>query len=123
MAEAFANHYGKDVLVASSAGLMPVASVDPRTVRVMEERGVDVSLHAPSLYDLRGRELDVVVNLSGAPIHRYQMESSPEMIEWHVRDPYNADLEFYREIRDEIERLVMLLILDLRRRLRAKAAG
>jgi protein-tyrosine-phosphatase len=121
MAEAFANYYGKDVLIAASAGLMPVESVDPRTVRVMEERGVDVSLHAPSLYDPRG-EFDILVNLSGVPALRPPADGGPELIEWQVRDPYNADLEFYREIRDEIERLVMLFILDLRR-LRAKAAG
>jgi protein-tyrosine-phosphatase len=122
MAEAFANHYGKDVLVASSAGLMPVPLIDPRTVFVMEERGVDVSLHAPSLYDPRG-EFDVVVNLSGAPMLRSSANGNSDLLEWRVRDPYNANIDFYREIRDEIERLVMLFILDLRRRLGAKAAG
>ena len=53
MAAGFANHYGKDVLIASSAGLMPVSFIDARTIVVMEERGVDVSSHVPSRYDAR----------------------------------------------------------------------
>lgn len=118
MAAAFANHYGKDVLIASSAGLMPVPSVDPRTVLVMEERGVDVSLHQPSLYDIRSGNFDFVVNLSGVPIEGL---GDAQVINWKVRDPYNAELDFYREIRDEIDRLVMLFILE-QRRLRSQAA-
>jgi protein-tyrosine-phosphatase len=117
MAAAFANHYGKDVLIASSAGLMPVPSIDPRTVLVMEERGVDVSSHRPSRYDARNGNFDFVVNLSGIPI---DASSSAQLIDWKVRDPYNADLDFYREIRDEIDRLVMLFILE-QRRLRSQA--
>jgi protein-tyrosine-phosphatase len=118
MAAAFANHYGKDVLTASSAGLMPVPFIDARTVLVMEERGVDVSLHVPSRYDARNGDFDFVVNLSGVAI---DATSRAKLIDWKVRDPYNADLDFYREIRDEIDRLVMLFILD-QRRLRAQAA-
>jgi protein-tyrosine-phosphatase len=117
MAEAFANHYGKDVLIASSAGLMPVSFIDPRTVLVMEERGVNVSLHVPSRYDARNGDFDFVVNLSGYPI---DATARATVIDWKVRDPYNADLDFYREIRDEIDRLVMLFILE-QRRLRLQA--
>jgi protein-tyrosine-phosphatase len=117
MAAGFANYYGKDVLIASSAGLMPVSSIDARTIVVMEERGVDVSLHVPSRYDARNGEFDFVINLSGLPING---AGPAKVIEWKVRDPYNADLDFYREIRDEIDRLVMLFILE-QRRLREQA--
>ena len=117
MAAGFANHYGKDVLIASSAGLMPVQYVDPRTVLVMEERGVDVSLHVPSRYDARNGNFDFVVNLSGVSI---EATAGATLIDWKVRDPFNADLDFYREIRDEIDRLVMLFILE-QRRLRSQA--
>jgi protein-tyrosine-phosphatase len=112
MAAAFANHYGKDVLIASSAGLNPVSFIDPRTVLVMDERGVDVSLHVPSRYDARSGEFDFIINLSGFPING---AGPAKVIEWKVRDPFNADLDFYREIRDEIDRLVMLFILEQRR--------
>jgi arsenate reductase len=112
MAEGFANHYGKDVLIGASAGVMPVSFLDPRTVVVMEERGVDVSPHVPSQYDARNADCDFVVNLSGLAI---EAPANAKLIDWKVRDPYNADLDFYREIRDEIDRLVMLFILEQRR--------
>jgi arsenate reductase len=116
MAAGFANHYGEDVLVAASAGLMPVPTVDSRTVEVMAERGIDVSGHVPSLFDpFAARECDIVVNLSGAGLRDGLPGPRYSLVEWPVKDPYRADIEIYREVRDEIERLVMLLILDLRR--------
>jgi protein-tyrosine-phosphatase len=118
MAEGFANHYGKDVLIAASAGLMPIPAIDPRTVLVMEERGVDVSSHVPSRYDARSGGFDFVVNLSGVPV---EPPAGAKLIDWKVRDPYNSNLDFYREIRDEIDRLVMLFILE-QRRLRSQVA-
>ena len=119
MAEAFANHYGGDVLMASSAGLYPIPAIDPRTVEVMRELGIDVSSHRPSEWDpIRATASDLIVNLSGMPLPG----SPAETIDWRVKDPYRAEIEIYREARDEIERLVMLLILDLRRE-NLRAAG
>ena len=119
MAEAFANRYGSDVLEAASAGLYPIPAIDPRTVEVMEELGIDVSLHEPSEWDpIRATGFDLIVNLSGAPLRGTPVET----IDWKVKDPYRAKIEVYREVRDEIERRVMLLILDLRRE-SLRAAG
>lgn len=116
MAQGFATHYGADVLQAASAGLMPVPAIDPRTVEVMRERGIDVSDHVPAFYDrYLAREFDIVVNLSGTPLRETSLATRYSFIDWPVKDPYRADIEVYREVRDEIERLVMLLILDLRR--------
>ena len=42
MAEAFANHYGGDVLVATSSGVQPVQTIAPETVAMWESgRGLD----------------------------------------------------------------------------------
>jgi hypothetical protein len=71
----------------------------------------------PSRYDARNADFDFVVNLSGVPI---EAAGRTKLIDWKVRDPYSAELSFYREIRDEIDRLVMLFILE-QRRLRAQA--
>jgi protein-tyrosine-phosphatase len=114
MAEAFANRYGSDVLEAKSAGLMPVSAIDSGTMEVMLERGIDVSAHVPSLYVPQfAREFDLLVNLSGTPLRQFA-DSPAATIDWNVTDPYREDVEVYRSVRDEIERLVMLLILDLR---------
>lgn len=44
MAEAFLRHYASDGLEAYSAGLAP-SVINPYTVRVMEEVGLDLSEH------------------------------------------------------------------------------
>jgi len=48
------------------------------------------------------------------------------VLEWDIRDPIGRDEKVYREVRDEIERRVMELILHLRadeRREEASGAG
>jgi arsenate reductase len=39
MAEAFANHYGKGKLIASSAGNKPADKVNPTVVEALKEKG------------------------------------------------------------------------------------
>jgi arsenate reductase len=114
MAEAFANHYGGDVLTAVSSGLAPTRGIVRDTVRTMEEMDVDVSNHKPRLYSpFEAAECDIVVNMSG-----YALPGPPpkELIEWQVVDPIGAPMETYRAVRNDLEQRVMLLILDLRKR-------
>jgi arsenate reductase len=113
MAEAFANHYGGDVLVAASSGLSPTPGVALNTVLAMEEMNVDVSRHVPRLYNpVKVAEYDLVVNMSGS----YLPGRPPkEVVEWQVYDPYGSPIEAYRTARNDLEQRVMRLILDLRR--------
>jgi arsenate reductase len=112
MAEGFANRYGKDVMVALSAGLAPGDSVTPETVAVMRERNVDVLSHIPTVFDPReAAECDLVVNLAGTKLTGVPTK---KVIEWKVEDPIGGSIELYRTIRDELEQRVMRLILDLR---------
>jgi arsenate reductase (thioredoxin) len=113
MAEAFANHYGADVLRAFSSGLAPTVSVAPATVAVMKEKNIDVSRHVPELYDPRDAlECDMIVNMS-----KVQLPGTPVMsvVEWDVPDPYGGSPALFRSVRDQVEQLVMRLILELRR--------
>jgi arsenate reductase len=114
MAEAFANHYGGDVLTAFSSGLAPTPGVARNTVRAMQEMNVDVSSHVPRLYNpAEAVECDIVVNMAG-----YILPGPPpkQVIEWDVNDPYGAPLDTFRTVRNDLEQRVMRLILDLRRR-------
>lgn len=114
MAEAFANHYGSDVLVASSSGIAPVKSVVRSTVLAMGEMDVDVSRHVPRLYNpAEAAECDIVVNMSGFPLPGPRPK---ELIEWQVNDPMGSTIETFRIVRGELEQRVMRLILELRRR-------
>ena len=114
MAEAFANHYGSDVLVASSAGIAPVDAVTGNTVLAMSEMDIDVSRHQPRLYNVReAAQYDIVVNMSGYPLPG---PAPTQLIEWQVEDPMGGPIERFRAVRSDLETRVMLLVLNLRRR-------
>ena len=113
MAEAFARAYGSDVLVAASAGLSPGLRVAPDTVRAMREKNIDLTDHFPkSVRHLVRARFDIVVNMSGLDIG---LDTGGAVIEWAVKDPYTLSYERHCEVRDDIERRVMALILELRR--------
>jgi protein-tyrosine-phosphatase len=122
MAEGFANLYGKDVLIASSAGLAPTEMVARETVECMREKSVDLSTHFPKKFEpFAAGQPDIIINMSG-----FDLPPGPETVtvqNWFVRDPYSQSEKIYRESRDHIERLVMQLILQLRRESRTPQAG
>jgi arsenate reductase len=113
MAEAFARMYGKDVLVPASAGLSPATRVAPDTIDAMEEKGIDIRDHFPKSIRHLGRiEFDLIINMSGRPIPG---DPKATIRDWDVEDPVSLKYEDHCEVRDQIERLVMELILEFRR--------
>jgi len=111
MAEAFARTYGSDVMEPSSAGLTPASMIPEVTHAVMSEKGIQLQQQFPKMMPLvRTDVFDLVVNLSGYPLRTQDCE----VREWTVRDPMGSKDSVHREVRDEIERLVMNLILELR---------
>ncbi len=113
MAEGLANHYGSDVLLASSAGLSPVDSVAAETVKIMRDINIDVSRHVPMAYEPHSVSYyDIVVNLSGFKLPGKQPN---ELLEWKIEDPFQRPEDVYVRVRGELEHRVMQLILRLRR--------
>lgn len=112
MAEAFANRYGGDVLLAQSAGLAPCQIVAPATRQVMHEKNFDLEACTPKGIEVTGTHFDIIVNMSGYPI---AASIAPRVREWKVDDPISVGIERHREIRDQIEGLVQSLIIELRR--------
>jgi arsenate reductase len=113
MAEGFAKHYGADVMEVGSAGLSPASIVQPLTKEVMLEKNINIDDQFPK--DLSGFSLssfDLLINMSGVKLPG---RIPIEMQEWKVEDPIGRSPEIYREVRDQIETLVMRLILELRR--------
>jgi arsenate reductase (thioredoxin) len=49
MAEAFANKYGKDKFIVSSAGNKLSEKVNPTVVEVLKEKGIDISMNKPKM--------------------------------------------------------------------------
>ncbi len=100
------------MLVPASAGLAPAVRIAPDTIEAMEEKGIDVRDQFPKAVRHLGRiPFDLVINMSGEPL--------PDTIKcdvrsWNVEDPVSLQYEDHCEVRDQIERLVMNLIMELR---------
>ena len=112
MAEGFARCYGSDVMAPKSAGLNPATNIMPLTRKVMLERNIDLGDALPKLVsDFGGESFDLVVNISGRTI---PVDLRAPVKEWKVKDPMGLKEQAYRDTADEIERLVMGLVLELR---------
>ncbi len=113
MAEAFARTYGSDVMVPASAGVNPAMRVAPDTVRAMAEKNIDLRDHFPKgIRNLGRAQFDLVINMSGEALPE---SVGPNILAWDIPDPIIVGYDEHCEIRDQIERMVMQLVLDLRR--------
>ena len=111
MAEAFANKYGKDKFVASSAGNKPAEKVNPMVVEAMKEKGIDISMNKPKLLTFQmGQDADLIVTMGCNDQGICPGPFFKTTIDWQLEDPKGKSMDKVREIRDEIERRVGQLI-------------
>lgn len=114
MAEAFTNHYGKGKMMASSAGVMPADRVDPVVVKVMKEKGIDISMSKPKLLTTRMAEDAELIITMGCSVEKFcPAPLLKNVIDWELEDPKEKPIEKVREIRDEVERKVKKLINEI----------
>jgi len=114
MAEAFANHYGKGKLVASSAGVMLADRVDPTVVEAMKEKGIDISMKKPKLLTMKMvEEADQIITMGCSVEKSCPAPLLKRVTDWELEDPKGKPVEKVRQIRDEIERRVQKLINEI----------
>jgi len=114
VAEAFANHYGKGKLVASSAGVMLADKVNPVVVEVMKEKGIDISMNKPKLLTIKmAEEADQIITM-GCSVEKFcPAPLLKNVIDWRLEDPKGKPLDKVRKIRDKIEAKVLKLIAEI----------
>ena len=101
------------VMVPASAGVNPAMRVAPDTVRAMAEKNIDLRDHFPKgIRNLGRAQFDLVINMSGEALPE---SVGPNILAWDIPDPIIVGYDEHCEIRDQIERMVMQLVLDLRR--------
>jgi len=112
MAMGFFTHLAGDRAVAWSGGSEPGELVNPAAVEAMAERGIDISDEYPKPWtDEIVQAADVIITMGcgdACPIfpgRRYA--------EWLLDDPHGQDVAAVRPIRDEIERRVRALLVEL----------
>ena len=109
MAEAFARLHGGDDVEAYSAGSRPSGRINPKAIRFMAERGVDLAgQSSKSLDDLAALEFEAVVTMGCGDACPWVPARRRE--DWALADPREMDDAGYREVRDDIEARVRALL-------------
>ena len=110
MAHGFLQSFDKDIEVFS-AGTKPAAQVNPRAVEVMQEVGIDLSLHTPKSVELYlGETWDYVITVCGGANETCPTFTGKVGQRLHIGfdDPSDAQgteafiLSEFRRVREEI---------------------
>ena len=112
MAAALLHRHAAGRVVVRSAGSAPADTVNPAVVAVMAELGLDLSREFPKpLTDDAVRAADVVITMGcgdACPVY-----PGKRYLDWDLDDPAGRDVADVRPIRDEIDRRVRALLVEL----------
>ena len=112
MAQAFTIMHGKEKANAFSAGSKPSGKVNPKAIEAMKELNYDLSVHgSKSLNDIPDITYDAVITMGCGDECPFVKAKFRE--DWNLPDPRNMDEVEFRKVRDEIERKVKNLLLQL----------
>jgi arsenate reductase len=111
MAEGFAKQMAGDRAIVASAGLAG-SEIDPLTVEVMAEAGVDISdQRSQPLSDFSPEEFDVVISLCGCGVNLPPEWLDVDQFEdWNLEDPEGGEIDTFRTIRDQVRQRVSQLL-------------
>ena len=115
IAEAFAIKYGKNKVIAMSAGSRPSGIINETAILLMREFNYDLSSHQSSAtYDLPEMKIHTMVSMGCG-------DSCPSIIadqkiEWDIPDPKDMEeSEFLRvieQIRCEVQKLIETIYIE-----------
>ena len=115
MAEGFARALSSDLnpesMTINSSGL-EASQIDPITVQVMAEIGIDISTQtSKALSDFTPENYDAVISLCGCGVNLPPAWVAREIFEdWQLDDPEGGSIETFRRIRDEVKARVIDLL-------------
>jgi len=114
MAEGFAKTLGKGKISVTSSGL-EASKVDPITIQVMDEVGIDISdQKSKALSDFKPEDYDSVISLCGCGVNLPRDWVLREVFQdWQLDDPEGHSIETFRRVRDEVKEQVEKLIASL----------
>lgn len=111
MAEGFGKILGNGKISVTSSGL-EASQVDPITVQVMDEVGIDISGQtSKALSNFSPEDYDAVISLCGCGVNLPEDWVLREVFEdWQLDDPEGESIETFRRVRDEVKERVAKLI-------------
>ncbi len=123
MAEGFGKFYTRKLkknVEIFSAGSEPAGYIHPLAVKVMAEKGIDISgQRSKSLEEIPFNQLDLIVTLCGDAAEKCPTIPGVKTFHWNLPDPAKAEgteeekLKVFRQVRNKIEERVRELLLSL----------
>lgn len=113
MAEGFARKLGAGIAVSSSG--LEASHVDPKTVEIMAEVGIDISDRTSKpLSDFKAEDYDAVISLCGCGVNLPKEWVLREIFQdWQLEDPEGQSIDTFRKVRDEVKERVEKLVQRL----------
>ena len=112
MAAALAQHLSAGRVHVRSAGSAPTGEINPSTIEVLRERGIDLTEAYPKpLSDSVVQAADVIVTMGCGDV--CPIYPGKRYLDWDVPDPAGQPLDVVRDIRDDIQGRVTALLRDL----------
>jgi len=112
MAAALLDHHAEGRVHVRSAGSTPADEINHVVVQAMAEIGIDISKESPKpLTNEVVRDADAVITMGcgdACPIY-----PGKRYLDWDLPDPAARPIQEIREIRDEIDRRVRVLLEEL----------
>jgi arsenate reductase (thioredoxin) len=114
MAEGFFRKYSPKGYVPISAGTRPTPEVNPITVQVMKEVGIDIGKqHPKELSEEIIRSSTLNVNMGCMEKAQCPAVFLGKYVDWNIEDPKGKPIEKVRQIRDNIEEKIKELCKTL----------
>lgn len=117
IAEAWLRKHGEGLFEAYSAGVHP-KGLNPLTVKIMQESGIDVSHHlSKSVDEFRGQSFDYVITVCDQANEECPIfPDDHQRIHWSIEDPAAAEgteaqrLAVFRRIANELSNRIALFV-------------
>jgi arsenate reductase len=107
MAEGFAKHYAEKLGIDAeirSGGTRPQGYVHPEALKVMAEKGIDISKHqSKGINPQELKDFDVVISMGCSDKRLCPVNFRGVSADWGIEDPFDQPIEAYRKARDQIE--------------------
>ncbi len=114
MAEGFFNFYNKNSeFIGMSAGTNPSKDIKLDAIKVMKEKGIDISKQKPKMLDLKTAQKAYRIYTMGC-IKGCPITPKEKTIEWNFDDPTGKSTDDYRKVSDKIETKIKELIGKLK---------
>ncbi len=115
MAEGYALKYGAGRFKIRSAGTNALGHIQPSTIQVMKEDGIDITdQESSSLSLFEYVKFDYVVFM-GSEVYSNNVHGR-NIRTWNIADPYGEDLDSYRRIRDNIKDKVKIFLSEFEKK-------